>query len=388
MRAKASWTDFPMAAAAIAVTVGLATVGWWLVAAGGRFHSVPGFVAITAFSFSLGCLLGFFIGSTEEEKEGVGKIRDVILGGITGAALVSLHGKATEAYRFLEQFAPTVGGSARPVDVASVIGMATAYSVFGFILGYLNREFWLNPRIRDIRRVAALAKKVEATTSATDSVENVGTKATAAEQLEIAATPETKEVASIVADRALTPQEIPASALVPTAKALYRSGKYDEAIRYYRQALNTVPDDAEAGIGLATALGRRGQHREAVSVLRSMIDQGVGLPLAYKLVGYHMLWVPELLQESPRFTVEYQKQVPADSGAYLNLACAYAQLYGRTGQSHMRDLAIGELRRSVQRDPKWKKRARELAQQDFASISDDPEFVELTTEEIVLPPKV
>lgn len=117
-----------------------------------------------------------------------------------------------------------------------------------------------------------------------------------------------------------------------------------------------------------------------------MIDRGVGLPLAYKLLGYHLLWVPEQLQESPRFTVEYQKQVPADSGAYLNLACAYAQLFGRTGQPHLRDLALAELKRAIQRDPKWKARARELAQQDFASISNDTEFVELTTEEIARPP--
>lgn len=145
MRIKTALAELPVAAAVGTVAAVVATLAWWRVAAGGRPHAISGFVAITAFSFSLGGLLGFFIGSTEEEKEGVGKIRDVLVGGVTGAALVSLNGKADEAYRFLEQFAPTVADSHARVDVASVIGMATAYSVAGFILGYLNREFWLNP---------------------------------------------------------------------------------------------------------------------------------------------------------------------------------------------------------------------------------------------------
>jgi hypothetical protein len=78
-----------------------------------------------------------------------------------------------------------------------------------------------------------------------------------------------------------------------------------------------------------------------------------------------------------RYTTSYlEKVAPKDDGAIFNLACAYAQLYGKSKDEKSRKLAVDKLKEAVAVNKVWKERAVELTgtDGDFASLKDDPEF--------------
>jgi hypothetical protein len=84
-------------------------------------------------------MVGFLFTSYGEESSTVGKIRDWIIGGISGVTFAQIIDRESALKRVLSSF--TMGGAN---DSALVVGAAVTYSVLGFFFMFLQRELILN----------------------------------------------------------------------------------------------------------------------------------------------------------------------------------------------------------------------------------------------------
>ena len=166
------------------------------------------------------------------------------------------------------------------------------------------------------------------------------------------------------------------------ALAYYFNDRYDSALPYFERAGAEDMSDEGLALQYAISLGESGQRTRAANFLRTMVERGKGVPAAYKLLGYFMLWLPEQLLKGANYTEEYLHEVPNDAGAIFNLACAYAQLYGQHRDeavgSEYREKALEALKKAISLDRlHWQRRARELRIADFWALKDEDEFRKL-----------
>jgi tetratricopeptide (TPR) repeat protein len=345
----------------------VASILWWGIAGHWTMERSVAFIGVSMMSLSCGLLLGFLFSAYEGEQASVGKVRDWLIGAITGIVIAKAAGGGGEVYGLFAQFKPREGSE---IDVPLLIATAVTYATAGFFLMYVMRELQLNPAFRAARKKAdEIAKQTSVETDA-------GTKADrrpAAEKKEQLA-PAASDLLKVVEEKNLAPQELTFEALVKTARAYYATNDFATALGYLREANRLRPQDAEIATLLASALNESGKREEGVQILRRLADRGENVPAVYKILGYYLLWFPDELQDSVRYSMEYLKAVPNDSGAIFNLACAYAQLFGEQQKTMWRDLAIAELRKAIAITDLWRERARDLTDFDFAAIRDDPEF--------------
>lgn len=350
----------------------IASAIWWGMVGAWQLARMVPVIGVSVLAASLGFLVGFLFSAFEGEQESIGKVRDWLVGAVSGVALSELAEGGDDIYRFFAQFRP-VGGP--ETDVAVLIATAMTYFTVGFFFMYFNRELWLNPLIRERRKqketATNLARAADVTVDPARAADNVRTEEKRSEEVSEGA----KDLVEYVERKRIAPQDLPRQALLKTASAYIAAGDYPSAVPYLRQAQREFPNDAHVALQLALAVGETGNRMEAVRILRELVDQKEGLPAAYKLLGYFLLWFPKDLEESVRYTTMYIQSVRFDDGgAFFNLACAYAQMFHRGKGTHYRDLAIAELKRAVKLDEVWRSRARELDDEDFIALRDDPEF--------------
>jgi tetratricopeptide (TPR) repeat protein len=67
----------------------------------------------------------------------------------------------------------------------------------------------------------------------------------------------------------------------------YYAGRYDDSVRYYRQALATAPWSVLANWGLGRSVGREGKYGEALQLLKNFdAHYGTEHPLVLGEIGY------------------------------------------------------------------------------------------------------
>jgi hypothetical protein len=91
----------------------------------------------------VGCLVGFLFTSYGEESGTVGKIRDWLIGGITGLTIA----KAGAIKGLLLAFAAGPG----PSEFALTVSFAVVYAVLGFFFMFFQRELILNVVLAESR---------------------------------------------------------------------------------------------------------------------------------------------------------------------------------------------------------------------------------------------
>ena len=118
-------------------------------------------------------------------------------------------------------------------------------------------------------------------------------------------------------------------------------------------------------------LEQQNLHEEAVERLLEVEHLASREPLILQRLGFHLLWgSPERALE---YSTRYLQMRPSDPSAMFNSACALAQL-------ERREESLGFLRRAIEGNPLYRKRAAELRAEDFRSLASDPEFLALIHE--------
>src|SRR5579859_434657 len=118
-------------------SVFLASLVWLAFAAQHSIERLVLMMGLALASFMVGSLVGFLFTSYGQEKDTIGKVRDWLVGGITGLTIA----EAANIKTLLRYFCLTNTDQ----DFALAIGVAVLYATIGFFFMFLERELFLNP---------------------------------------------------------------------------------------------------------------------------------------------------------------------------------------------------------------------------------------------------
>jgi pentatricopeptide repeat protein len=125
-----------------------------------------------------------------------------------------------------------------------------------------------------------------------------------------------------------------ASVYVELAEAYDHLGQADQAVRYYRDAVNRAPNLRPAKLGLAQALTKTGEVDEALKVLQSMVERDQRDARAWNGLG-----LAEIQRRKQTDAIAaFRRAIEADPEypeAYNNLAGALAETGDRAKSSEM-----------------------------------------------------
>lgn len=388
------------------ITVGVVSIVWWVVAAQ---HCLWRFVLVAGLSlaaFMVGCLVGFLFTSYGEEASTVGKVRDWLIGGITGLTIA----KAGAIKGLLLTFAAGPG----PKEFALAVSGAIVYSVLGFLFMFFQRELILNVMLAQSRAERGklegsqqagqviqhfLAKLPASVLSGVDNIDQI-TEVDAEEAKalkDLLYSPDVDDFlkqAEEAANRGAVDWDIASKAAYICYYRTYfeKSNKQtavDKARQWILRALNMNPLHVDLTMKCADMLGASHEHDAAVAVLERLASRPEAPLLVKQWLGYFLLEVPSRLNDSIKYSQEYLNLFPDDQDAPFNIACAYAQMYceelrsGKTtsnAQSSNREKAIEQLTEALRRDPDYAETVRTQwteKGESFDCFASDPEFQQL-----------
>jgi len=352
---------------------------WWTVAGRGEVESAGKFIAVSLAALAVGTLFGFVFSSTLGEGESVGKVRDWLVGGIAALTIAQAAAGGETVRKLLNIFVP----QNHPDDLAAVSGMAVVYFVAGFFLMFFNRELLLNLLLVKGRAAARDAFERSSLAASKKIVEAYGQAPgtlewqTAAQQEPLEVDPEVREYVRTVETDLRASKEVASDDVKKAAVVLGLTGENIRGTQFLKLAVERSPNDEELVIMLAKSFAELGEREQAIQQLEDFKKRNPKAGRADKLLGFYLLWKPDRLQDSIRYTTSYLENIaPKDDGAVFNLACAYAQLYGDGNDKDSRRLALEKLGQAISVNKVWKERAVELTgvDGDFASLKDDPDF--------------
>jgi tetratricopeptide (TPR) repeat protein len=388
------------------IAIAIVSILWWTITAQ---HCMWRFVLVVGLSlaaFMVGCLVGFLFTSYGEEASTVGKVRDWLIGGITGLTIA----KAGAIKGLLLTFAAGPG----PKEFALVASAAIIYSVLGFLFMFFQRELILNVMLAESR---AERGKLEGSKEAGQVIQRFLVKLPASV---LSGVDDIDEITEVNAEEAKGLKDLLYSADVDNFLKQAEEGAnggavdWDVAsktayIYYYRtyfekdnkepivdkarewilRALNMNPLHVDLTMKYADVLGASNEYDAAVAVLERLASRPESPILVKQWLGYFLLEVPSRLNDAIRYSQEYLKLFPDDQDAPFNIACAYAQMYCEElksnakepdPQSINRSKAIENLAEALKRDPafaetvrtKWTEKG-----QSFECFGSDSEFQQL-----------
>jgi tetratricopeptide (TPR) repeat protein len=377
-----------------------------------RFWATLGVSALLAgAAFLLGALIGFLFGiprslqrespvvatgastaavdtsprSTYGSNTNLEQISDWLTKIIVGIGLVGLKGIPGRTAQLLEYLHFHLPAGV-PLTHTPILTVLVYFGADGFLAGYLLTRFWLPAAFKrtDLSDLGNQARAEQSDQPIT-SKEARGAAPSRGADKDKASGPAPGPAIRKLVDMAarVAPSQLPASAAEALGTEYFQRREYARAIPFLNRAVELKPDAVELGVKRAIAIGETGNRQEAIRILERLRGRPEAPPEASKLLGYFLLWLPERLEDAVRVTAEYLQGQPDDSGAIFNLACAHAQLHGRSAASGNeeaadahRAAALDALRRAIALDARWKQRAREVP--DFLSLSTDEEFRALT----------
>jgi tetratricopeptide (TPR) repeat protein len=358
-------------------------------------------VALSLASFMVGCLVGFLFTSYGEEAGTVGKIRDWLIGGITGVTIA----KAAALKGLLTAFQATPGTG----EYALTVSAAVVYATLGFFFMFFQRELVLNVLLAEGR---AQRGRIEGTKQAGQVVKSFLLKLPASL---LSGVDDVDDISAVDKDEAknlrhlLYSDEVKAF-LQQADAALIDGGGLDwdviskvAYIHYYRtyfenkdekaaqarraidwitRALVINPQHADFTMKLADMMSVIGEYDSAVTILERLVRQPDAPIVVRQWLGYFLLNVPGRLRDAVRYSEEYSNLVGEDTDSLFNLACAYAQGFcenvsdlGPPNESYRK--ALDYLRQALKKEPDYAETVRTKwieKGESFACFVSDKEF--------------
>lgn len=388
------------------IAIAAASVLWWVIAAQHCLWRLVLVAGLSLAAFMVGCLVGFLFTSYGEEASTVGKVRDWVIGGITGLTIA----KAGAIKGLLLTFAAGPG----PKEFALATSAAIIYSALGFLFMFFQRELILNVMLAESR---AERGKIEGSKEAGQVIQRFLVKLPASvlsgvddiDEITEVKPEEAKGLKDLLysedVDNFLKQAEETAKGcgidwdIASKAAYIYYYRTYfekgdkqpsvDRAHEWILRALNMNPLHVDLTMKYADMLGASDEYDAAVAVLERLASRPEAPMLVKQWLGYFLLEVPRRLNDAIDYSQEYLKLFPDDQDAPFNIACAYAQMYceelkaakkGSDTQSSNRIKAIENLTEALRRDPdyadtvrtKWTEKG-----DSFDCFVSDPEFQQL-----------
>src|SRR5579863_2067723 len=125
------------------MAIGAVSIIWWAVAAQYCLWRFVLLAGLSLAAFMVGCLVGFVFTSYGEEASTVGKVRDWLIGGITGLTIAKAG--AIKGLRL------TFAAGPGPKEFALAASAAIVYSGLGFLFMFFQRELILNVMLAQSR---------------------------------------------------------------------------------------------------------------------------------------------------------------------------------------------------------------------------------------------
>lgn len=327
----------------------------------------------------MGCLVGFLFTSYGEAT--VGKVRDWLIGGLTGVTIA----EASRIKFLLLTFAPGPG----PTEFAVVVGTAIVYSILGFFFMFFQRELILNVLLAESRAVrvklegtgqagkVTLRMSVALPPSILSGVDNVDDSARfqkhEAERLRTLLYSQDVQGFLDASEEALNSgKPLDWDVVSKVANLHYYRTYFEKDDKKYIQAsfanawiiraLNMNPLHVDLTVKYADTLSMMDRYEEAVAVLERL-EQTPDAPAYVKQwLGYFLLFTDDRLTDSIKYSEAYHRLFPNESDAVFNVACAYAQMYcdelRDLGQkqdlnSKNRRLALDKLKEALRSQPNY-----------------------------------
>jgi tetratricopeptide (TPR) repeat protein len=355
-------------------------------------------------SFMLGTLLGFLFTSYGEEAGTVGKIRDWLVGGITGVTIV----KAAAIKGVLIAFASGPG----PNEYALVMAIAVSYSTFGFFYMFLQRELILNLLLAESR---AARGRLEGTLEASIVVQRLLVNVPASilsgsEDIDVVETLNKSEAETlrnqlygedvgrflIEAENAIKCGRADWQTIALAAN-LYCYRTYFEtdsdaraqearmAACWIDRALLINPEHVDLTVKKAAILGELKDSQGTVAILEMLNRKPEAPYFVRQWLGYYLLEFPDRLDDAIRYSESYHALIPDETDSLFNLAAAYGRKYCasmRTGTQQAdpgdRAAALKYLEQAIRDQPSFAPTVKDKWTRTdgcFACLAKDSDFI-------------
>ena len=360
-------------------------------------------------SFMAGALLGFLFTSYKEEASTVGKIRDWLIAGATGATLSQLIDKETSLKHLLGTFSADPG----PNAYALVVGTAIIYSGLGFFCMFFARELIFNIRLAQSR---AERGRLEGTTQAglvtqqllltlpvnilygvADIEDIVQFRKSEAEKLrERLYSPDVQrfldEATSLVSVGGISDWDVISKvANLHYYRIYFEKGAKKEyqaelALEWIQRALVINPVHVDLTMKYVDTLGILDRPDEAIAVLERIERTPEAPAYARQWLGYYLLDIPSRIDDAIRYSEAYHALFPDESDSLFNVAYGYGEKYcaelcsaGLTEKldSANRKQALTFLRDALRQQPEFAETVRTKwveKGKGFECLSNDTEF--------------
>lgn len=372
------------------------------------------FVSLSVASFMVGCCAGFLFTSYGDEAATVGKVRDWLIGGLTGLTVAK--------FGTLKLLLLTFASSSGPQPYAMTVGVALTFAVAGFFAMFFQRELILNVLLAQRRaergnlegtqQAGVVALKLLAALppsllTGIDDVSNL-VKDRKPEAEKMRSLLYSDDVSKFLADAAKSVKDgarldwdvVSKAATLNYYRTYYEIGdKKDEqeevAAEWILRALVMNPLHPDLSAKYADVLGMLEEYDKAVAILERLEKSPEAPAYIRQWLGYFLLYIPGREDDAIRISKEYHDQFPTESDATFNVACGYAQKYNnelkhfkvkRLPNSENRRTALELLRASLEADPDYAKHVRTTLikrGESFECLLQDADFREI----VGLPPE-
>lgn len=395
----------------IVALLALSSVFWFLESQGSLKRAVL-VVALSCSSFVVGSMAGFLFSSYGEETATVGKVRDWLIGGITGLTIAN----AASIKAILLTFAAGPG----PQEFALTVGVSITYTGLGFFFMFFQRELVLNVflaqsrmkrgRIDGTSNAGLVAQRLNAllppsVLSGVDDIEElIEEKDPEAEEFrsqlysdEVSKfLDEAKDAAKL--GLPLDWDVVSKVAILHYYRIYFEKGEAKEAQQrraeeWLNRALVMNPNHADVRAKFADVLSMMERYEEAVAIIEPLAKSTDGPAYTRQWLGYFLLFVDDRESDAIALSKEYAQRFPFLDHAYFNVACGYAQLHAKIPQESKKAItsaskkenkrdeykreSLDWLGKGLAIDPEYAEEIKEDqlgAGESFTSLAEDPEF--------------
>lgn len=373
-------------------------------------------VGLSVSCFTIGCLTGFLFTSYGEETATVGRVREWLVGGLTGLTIANVQ--------VIQEVLHTFAFGPEPREFAVTVCLAITYVGLGFFYMFFQRELILNVLLAKSR---ALRGQMDGTKQAgiatqklhtalpprmlarIDSLDDlIGERKSEFEGLREVLYAEDVSTFLEEADEAVisgagVDWDIASkAAYLHYYRTYYESGEKreeqeDKAGEWILRALFMNPLHGDLTARYADVLGMQESYTEAVLTLERLIQSTEAPAYVQQWLGYFLTFIPNREDDVIHYSEDYHRRFPDESDTFFNIACAYAQKYGIELQQHNlkdipdsenRRLALLNLRLGLKDQPEFAVTVREewtKPNESFYELAKDPEFLELIRTDEKLP---
>jgi tetratricopeptide (TPR) repeat protein len=361
------------------IAIAVISLVWWGIAGQNSWWRFVLVVGLSLASFMVGCLVGFLFTSYGEETNTVGKVRDWLIGGITGLTVA----KAGALKGLLLTFAAGPG----PSEFALTVSAAVVYAALGFFFMFFQRELIFNVllaasraergRLEGTQQAGHVTQRLlqalpASLLSGIDDVDDTVDKAEADKLRALVYSPDVQKFLDDAEEAAKTGGTVDWDIASKTAVLHYYRTYFEKddkkiaqaelASQWIQRALIINPLHVDLTVKYADVLAMMDRYDEAVAILEKLERTPDAPAYVKQWLGYFLLFLPDRLGDAIRYSQEYHKLFPTETDSFFNVAYAYGRKYcdelraaGKTAdaQSANRAQALANLKEGLESQPDY-----------------------------------